>query len=70
MCLAPLPLRFPSKQLDCYTQLELVTSAAEKKESSEMELSSSSVRSRNDPSVSGSIKAFSGGEEVLAFMDS
>lgn len=37
-----------------------VTSAAEKKESSEMELSSSSVRSRNDPSVSGSIKVFSG----------
>lgn len=38
----------------------VLTSAAEKKESSEMELSSSSVRSRNDPSVSGSIKVFSG----------
>lgn len=40
-----------------------VTSAAEKKESSEAELSSSSVRSRKDPSANGSIKVFSGGEK-------
>lgn len=31
-----------------------------------MELSSSSVRSRNDPSANGSIKVFSGGEEEAA----
>jgi len=43
-----------------------VTSAAEKKESSEIELSSSSVRSRNDPSVNGSIKVFSGGDKEAA----
>lgn len=63
MCLALLPLCFPSKPLGCDRAATWVTSAAEKKESSEAELSSSSVRSRRDPSASGSIKVFSGGQK-------